>query len=146
MPFPILAPIGAWLLGTAATIGAVEAADAILDPTETPATMADLAAVFALLDSCPVSDPALRRYKADLIATVPTITQAQALDLRGQALIDAQAKCAAATFATPPTPQPATADQMIPQPPDNAPAWYWLVFAIVTALIILGKPGKGGKK
>jgi hypothetical protein len=35
---------------------------------------------------------------------------------------------------------------MIPAPPESAPAWYWLVFAVVTALIILGKPGKGGKK
>lgn len=121
---------------------------ALADDAPRPATPEMLEAVFAVLDSCPTSDPAMRRYKADLLSYIENATEPEILAMRDNALIEAQARCADA-MREQPAPSTATASigppAQVPPPPDGAPAWYWLVFAVVTALIIIGKPGKGGK-
>ena len=152
MPIPILA--GLALLGKALAGGAAFAAgssiveDAIAEDAPARASPELLGAVFSVLDTCPASDLGMRRLKADLLTYVDTATAPEVLAMRDQALIEAQARCAEAmrTPATTFTAQTTQPPAIIAPPPDGAPAWYWLVFAIITAAIIIGKPGGGKRK
>jgi hypothetical protein len=150
---PILISAGASLAG-----GAIyeAAADALEDPI-VYATPRDIDGVLAVLDACPVSDPAMRRYREDLLAQVSRTTAAEVYEARPRMLIEAQKRCAAALAAADAgrpeggsgsgaSVPPDTRSGQVPPPPEGAPSWYWLVFAALSALVVWRSLGGGRRK
>lgn len=156
MPLPLI-PI--LILGANAAAGFAGSAiyDAITE--ESPPKMAtprDIDGVLAVLDACPISDPAMRRYREDLLVQVSASTLADVIERRPRMLIEAEKRCAAAVAASSAgrpdagsgsgAGDPDTTTAAIPAPPEGAPSWYWLVFAALSALVLWRTLGGGGKR